>query len=184
MKIYLAGPEVFLPNAEEIGNLKRDICRAWGHIGVFPLDNTVVMDYGTDPKIFAFEIYKQNIRTMNRCDAVIANMTPFRGISMDVGTAFEMGYMAGCEKPVLAYSNVVEKYIDRVKRTLYAPSGTDENGAYRDLHGMLIEDFGLHDNLMLEGAIDEGSIELVKHAAKHDELWTDLTAFEECVRKL
>ncbi len=37
-RVYLAGPEVFLSNAREIGALKRAICERHGLVGVFPAD--------------------------------------------------------------------------------------------------------------------------------------------------
>ena len=37
-RIYLAGPEVFLSNAREIGACKRAICEQHGILGVFPTD--------------------------------------------------------------------------------------------------------------------------------------------------
>ena len=37
-RIYLAGPEVFLVNARDIGAQKRAICEQRGLIGVFPGD--------------------------------------------------------------------------------------------------------------------------------------------------
>jgi nucleoside 2-deoxyribosyltransferase len=41
MKIYLAGPDVFLPDAFAIGQCKQDICRRHGVTGLYPLDNAV-----------------------------------------------------------------------------------------------------------------------------------------------
>ena len=41
MKIYLAGPDVFLPDAVEIGKRKAAICARHGVIGHYPLDNAV-----------------------------------------------------------------------------------------------------------------------------------------------
>ena len=41
MKIYLAGPDVFLPDAVEIGRQKAAICAAHGLTGVYPLDNAI-----------------------------------------------------------------------------------------------------------------------------------------------
>jgi len=38
VRVYLAGPEVFLSNAREIGALKRAICERHGLVGVFPAD--------------------------------------------------------------------------------------------------------------------------------------------------
>src|SRR6476620_7652217 len=40
-RIYLAGPEVFLPNAREVGEGKRRIAAEAGFEGVFPLDNAL-----------------------------------------------------------------------------------------------------------------------------------------------
>ena len=37
MKIYMAGPEVFLPDAITIGQRKRDICERHGLTGLYPL---------------------------------------------------------------------------------------------------------------------------------------------------
>ena len=42
LKIYLAGPEVFLPHAIEIGQRKKALCRQYGFEGLFPFDNEVV----------------------------------------------------------------------------------------------------------------------------------------------
>ena len=41
MKIYLAGPDVFLPDAIEIGRRKAAICARHGVSGLYPLDNAV-----------------------------------------------------------------------------------------------------------------------------------------------
>ena len=41
MKIYLAGPDVFLPDAVAIGQRKREICLRHGVTGLYPLANTV-----------------------------------------------------------------------------------------------------------------------------------------------
>ena len=37
-RIYLAGPEVFLPDARVIGEAKARLCAAAGFEGIFPLD--------------------------------------------------------------------------------------------------------------------------------------------------
>ena len=37
-RVYLAGPDVFLANARDIGARKRAICERHGLIGVFPGD--------------------------------------------------------------------------------------------------------------------------------------------------
>lgn len=40
-RIYLAGPEVFFPNALEQGAEKKRLCCEHGFEGVYPLDNVV-----------------------------------------------------------------------------------------------------------------------------------------------
>src|ERR1700687_1361058 len=41
MKIYLAGPDVFLPDAVDIGRRKVELCMRHGLIGLYPLENAV-----------------------------------------------------------------------------------------------------------------------------------------------
>src|SRR6516165_10559354 len=47
MKIYLAGPDVFLPDRIEIGRRKTAICARYGLTGLYPLDHPV--DLAADP---------------------------------------------------------------------------------------------------------------------------------------
>jgi nucleoside 2-deoxyribosyltransferase len=142
MKIYLAGPDVFLPEPLKAAHAKQEICANYGFEGMFPFDQE--LDLATlSPFEAGMAIYRSNIALMDRCDLIVANMTPFRGFSMDVGTAFEMGYMAAQRKPVFGYSNDGRIYDDRVPALT---PGWDQQG-------QSIESFELHDNLMLEGAI-------------------------------
>ena len=41
-------------------------------------------------------------------------MTPFRGPSIDPGTAYEMGFMRALKRPVLGYRNDPRDYITRI----------------------------------------------------------------------
>ena len=145
MKIYLAGPEVFHREAEAIGKAKASLCQQYGHEGLFPLDAGVD---GTDlmPHDHGLAIYRADVAMMEACDVIIANVTPFRGPHADPGTAFELGYMRAQAKTCLAYSNMPGLLAARIV------SG-DEAG--RDATGLAIEDFGMADNLMLEGAVTE-----------------------------
>ena len=101
MKIYLAGPDVFLPDAVEIGRRKAEICARYGVTGLYPLDNTVDLS-AADASL---TIFKGNEAMMDAADAIIANLTPFRGPGADAGTVYELGYMAGRGKICLGYSN-------------------------------------------------------------------------------
>ena len=40
-KIYLAGPDVFLPNAIEEGERLKALCQDYGYEGLFPMDNVI-----------------------------------------------------------------------------------------------------------------------------------------------
>jgi nucleoside 2-deoxyribosyltransferase len=142
MNIYLAGPDVFLPDPLAIAAAKQKICQDYGFVGLFPLDVSLELA-GLSPFEQGLAIYKSNIALMNRCDLIVANMTPFRGPSMDVGTAFEIGYMAAQGKPIFGYSNDGRLYTERVAA---AQPGWDANG-------LSIEAFDMTDNLMLEAAI-------------------------------
>ncbi len=165
--IYLAGPEVFLPDPIAPGiNKKATIERLnqennWSFklVGLYPMDNQIenfAPDFATGMKI-----YHANIDLMKKADFITANMVRFRGPSMDVGTAFEMGYMAGLDKPVFAYYDAkpfygkVEKpgiYSDRVAK--HYPLSKDKPG--HDVHGQSIENFQMADNLMMIGSLETG----------------------------
>ena len=173
--IYLAGPEVFLPDAVEIGRRKQQLCAAYGFEGLYPLDNEISAA-GTErtDKL----IYDANKEMIARCDIGICNLTPFRGPGADAGTVFELGLMAGLGKAVFAYTNDAADYAHRVES--FAPGSARH---LRDPHGMTVEDFGNFDNLMLEWAVREScGHPVVRHAAAAADLYRDLTGFEQCLR--
>jgi nucleoside 2-deoxyribosyltransferase len=49
VRVYLAGPEVFLSNAREIGAFKRAICERHGLVGIFPADEEDDFDPASEP---------------------------------------------------------------------------------------------------------------------------------------
>jgi nucleoside 2-deoxyribosyltransferase len=175
MKIYLAGPDVFLPDAVEVGRRKADICARHGLSGLYPLDNTIDLSAG----IASLQIFKGNEAMMDTADAIIANLTPFRGPGADAGTVYELGYMAGRGKFCFGYSNDPAPYVDRVRR-LTAVSPRD--GRLVDAAGLTVEDFGLNDNLMMMHALDLHGCALVTPQQRPGDVRHDLSAFEACVR--
>jgi len=176
MKIYLAGPDVFLPDAVEIGRRKAEICTKHGLTGLYPLDNAV--NLAADGA--SLTIFKSNEAMMESADAIIANLTPFRGPSADAGTVYELGYMAGRGKLCLAYSNDPAAYADRLARQQQVTAAPD--GRLIDAEGLTVEQFGLPDNLMMIHALDLHGSPLVTPKAAPKDLWHDLTSFEACVR--
>jgi nucleoside 2-deoxyribosyltransferase len=175
MKIYLAGPDVFLPDAVEIGRRKAAICARHGVSGLYPLDNAIDRSAGE----VSLNIFKGNEAMMDAADAIIANLTPFRGFSADAGTAYELGYMAARGKLCLGYSNDPSIYAERVRRITEVKS---QDGRLVDAKGLTVEDFGLSDNLMMIHALDLHGCRLVTPREAPEDIWHDLTAFEACVR--
>jgi nucleoside 2-deoxyribosyltransferase len=178
-RIYLAGPEVFLPEAHAVGKEKCRLCAEAAFEGVFPLDGQ--LDLAGLPKLeMARRIALANEALMRSCDALIGNLTPFRGVSMDSGTAFEIGFMRALGRPVLGYTNVTTAYHERglAFRARGIPNG---DGDRPDLE---IEDFGLAENLMIEIAIKECGYEVVRHPGRAGLELSDLAGFIRCLADL
>src|ERR1700681_299298 len=98
LRIYLAGPDVFLPDAAALAADKRKLCADYGFIGVAPTDSKTDLS-GLSKHAAAIEISADNEATIRSCDLLIANLTPFRGPSADVGTAYELGFARALGKP-------------------------------------------------------------------------------------
>lgn len=154
VKIYLAGPDVFRRDAIEYGHGLKALCEKHGAVGLYPMDNEMPEGLGD----LAMRIRDTNLDMIRDCDAIVANMHPFRGPSTDVGTAYEMGFGAALGKIIVGYANLSLAYPDRVQN-LYSPvTGEDKDpGRYRDKDDNLVEYFGparLIDNLMLARGTD------------------------------
>src|SRR5258705_1130390 len=175
MKIYLEAPVLFLPDAIETGRLRAAIGARHGLIGRYPLDNAVDLT-ASDASL---AIFKGNEAMMDAADAIIANLTPFRGPSADAGTVYELGYMAGRGKFCLAYSNDPAIYADRVARSFDVMKS--EAGHLVDRDGLTVEDFGLPDNLMMIHTLELHGARLVTPRRRPPDIWHDLTSFEACV---
>ena len=180
-RIYLAGPEVFLANARDIGARKRAICAQHGLIGVFPVDEEEACASALLPSERGLAISRTMERVMHGCDATIVNLTPFRGPSADVGSAYEMGFMRALGRPIFAYSNDGRPLLDRVVAFCGGAVRLRATGVHEDPDGMAIEAFALHDNLMLAGGIIASGGCLVAETTPYAERYTSLVAFERCV---
>lgn len=176
-RIYLAGPEVFFPNAIEQGEEKKRLCAEAGFAGVYPLDNVIAGAEHLSPQEIARRISHANEGLMRSCDLLIANCTPFRSVSMDVGTAFEIGFMQALGKPVLGYSNTAADYASRVLLAAEVSSvtwDTESNAAD-------IEDFGLAENLMIAVAILDAGGQFVTETVPAERMLSDLSGFRRCL---
>lgn len=180
-RVYLAGPEVFLSNAKEVGECKKALCRKYGFEGVFPLDVEADLG-GKSPKEIGLCISGVNEALIKNCDIVIANLTPFRGPSADVGTAYEIGFAHALGKKVFGYTNVAVPFTERSVNALNSKVIRTSDGKLRDAYGMFIEEVDLTDNLMLDGCIHASTEGLVVEEAPADQLFTYLGGFQKCLK--
>ena len=107
MKLYLAGPDVFRPDALVWAEESRALCAAHGHVALIPLDGVETSAPG---------IYRANIELIRAADAVLANLEPFRGCEPDSGTCVEVGFALALGKPVIGYLRNQETVVERVAR--------------------------------------------------------------------
>jgi nucleoside 2-deoxyribosyltransferase len=183
LRAYLAGPDIFLPEAEPLAERKKNICARHGLVGVSPLDYLADEPPGWAVLPDWRRIAARNEALIRSCALMIANLTPFRGPSADVGTVYEVGFMRALGRPVYGYATTAELFTQRTLDFAAAHGGatTDVDGVLRDANGLSIEQFGRFDNLMIEaGILDSGGVLVVEEipAALR---WTDLAVFERCV---
>jgi nucleoside 2-deoxyribosyltransferase len=169
MKVYLAGPDVFFREPSDVADKKRDACRKFGFHPLHPLDNS---DAGG-----ARAIYRSNVALLHRADLVIANLTPFRGVSADAGTVFEVGYAAARGLRVYGYSNDGRPLARRV-----APALSRRGVELLAPDGMLVEDFGLGENLMVAEAIILSGGAFLTPPNNEVRSTDDLALFDDCLR--
>jgi len=139
MKVYIAGPDVFRPDAPDWAEAVRAQCLALGFEALIPLDGDASTPAG---------IYASNIEMIHAADVVVANLNPFRGVEPDSGTCFEIGFALALGKKVIGYIRSPELLRDRVERLQGCP--LDIHGDFAlDSNGLRVENFGLSLNLML-----------------------------------
>ncbi len=160
-RVYLAGPDVFYPDVQLRSEILKKQCERYGLEGVFPLDADVKLEEPINQEKNGYTIFRGNIGLIKSCDAVLANMIPFRGPSVDAGTAFEMGYGFALGLVVVGYTQHDSSYKSRVEEDIDHPGF--------DNLGLMIEDFQMKDNLMIHGAtggmIFETSLQAIEYLA-------------------
>jgi nucleoside 2-deoxyribosyltransferase len=155
MKLYIAGPDVFRPDAIDWAAQVRALCGREGHQALIPLDG---------PQRTALAIYRNNLDLIGEADAVLANLNPFRGAEPDSGTCVEIGYALALGKPVIGYAESLVPLRDRLQA-----HGSGADGTCRDSAGWRVEDFGLALNLMLAVPVrlEQGGMDVALRAL-HD----------------
>jgi nucleoside 2-deoxyribosyltransferase len=179
-RVYLAGPEVFLPNAREVLDQKIALTKAVGLIPVAPGD-LVIPEFPTKKqKGLAIGVHDEAL--MRSADAIIANLTPFRGIHADTGTCFELGFMCASGKPAFAYTNEGRGHFERTAAHYHGKIVRDASGRPWGPDGLAVEDFDMIDNLMMHGGVESRGGVVVVGNAPADALYTDMTAFERVLK--
>ena len=139
MLLYLAGPDVFRPNAKQWAESARTLCRQYGYEALIPTDSN---EERPD------KIYAANVAMIRRAQIIVANLDSFRGAEPDSGTCFELGYAAALGKRLCGYVTDALTVVERVAHFERRNADGGELGRL-DKQGWHIEDFGLPANLML-----------------------------------
>jgi nucleoside 2-deoxyribosyltransferase len=171
---YLAGPDVFLPNARAHARRKVEICAQYNIVGRAPLNEDVQsLDALLEGEAWQ-TIFRKDLAMMEECDIIVANLTPFRGPSADAGTLIEVGWFLGRGRPIFGYSNNAASFAARSRR--YLETIPDA------IPGIAVEGFGLPDNLMIPGAVSHGGGHpLLLPLDDEDRPFDALDVFQRCV---
>ena len=138
MTIYLAGPDVFAPNAIQLLKEKAE------EVSKKVTGSKVLTPFDLEPplldskKEIGYKIRHNNLKMIASCDVILANLNPFRGDEPDSGTVYEVAYGTALGKKVVGY---MENF-DKTQR---------ERLGHKDANGWDVEDFDLALNLMLYG---------------------------------
>lgn len=162
----------------QVGSRKKELCAAFGFEGLFPFDNGLCPLPAGQRVDEA--IYRANLAMMRDCDGAILNLTPFRGVSADAGTIFELGLLVGLGKPAFGYTNDAADLRERVCQ-YFGGQPVAAGSEWCDSAGMIIEDFANADNLMIDMALVLSGARIVRVAVHPEQRWKDLTGFIACL---
>lgn len=133
--VYIAGFECFLPDGKQRAKAAVDLCEELGFVGISPIvgyEGSQPVDFSLGKQAAARQIFENNIRYINLCDLVIANVNTFRGWELDGGTCFELGYAFSQGKKLYGFMDdtrpCFEKYIGSIH--FDGAMWRDDNGAF------------------------------------------------------
>lgn len=135
MTIYLAGPDVFAPDA-----LKRLQDKA-EQVSKKVTDSKVLTPFDLEAPVLdskkevGYKIRHNNLEMIRSCDVILANLNPFRGDEPDSGTVYEVAFATALGKKVVAYRQGC--HLTQQERL-----------GKKDALGWEVEDFDLPLNLM------------------------------------
>ncbi len=154
LSIYFAGPDLFDRSQwpDHVAQV-RHVCADLPVTPVFPVGDAPISGLGVERPGSSHDaraVRDSCLRAIDQADAVVVNLTPFRGAEPDSGSVVEAFYAAFVKGlPTVGYIDWSDPRID--VRELYGPDGKPlmEGDAYVDRHGRVIEQFGLPLNLMI-----------------------------------
>lgn len=156
--VYLAGPERWEADCQEIYAKMKAICEKHGLTAIVPTDDAPGVERieSDDPYAVAYNTFDRQQQHVRNCDIIVANLNDFHGWEPDSDTSFEcgMGYQLG--KKLFGYMDDTTRMIDRVPNL-----GAEKE--YRDACGCNAENFDFPINLMFSGSMPilEGNFESV-----------------------
>jgi nucleoside 2-deoxyribosyltransferase len=158
-RVYLSGPDLFHSNAADIDANKKAICERYGLEAVSQFDIDQERRFGGDAPI-ATEIFNQTRALIKSCTLMVANISPFRGPSLEVSTALEIGMMLGFDKPVVGYSLDTRNYTERLMQlhnVFELPLNKESNNLTAP-DGLLVENFGTAEGALISGALQSAKM--------------------------
>jgi nucleoside 2-deoxyribosyltransferase len=154
-KVYIAGPDIFRVWWPDIAEKIVNACASWGFEALLPIPADKSLDRPGVSGITvpgkpndALPVFESCLDMIRSCDAMVADITPFRGDEPDSGTVFEVATAYALGKPVVAYTRDT-----RLTHERHTHNGSKtECGALLCRSGFLVEQFGLPCNVMVAQA--------------------------------
>ncbi len=164
-KVYIAGPECFMPQSGQLAKEAVELCDRMGFEGwspVLPVEGAPAVG-GDTPQDRAVSICKKNMWLIEHCDLIIANCNNWRGEEPDGGTCFELGYGYMLKKKLYCYLDDIRPCYEKYNGVKVR----DEDGSLRDDQGRFFESGPLNLMLSAPATVVGGRLEdALKVAAK------------------
>lgn len=146
--IYLAGPERYDKEAAKAYEEMKALCDEQGLRAVTPLDfdEDLLLPETADVYTRAYHTLLNNVRHVQRCDILLANLNDFHSWEPDADTSFECGVANQLKKSMYGYMENNCRMIDRIPHF-----GAEKE--FRDHCGYNVENFDYPINLMFASSM-------------------------------
>ena len=152
-RVYLAGPSVFFRDAATRRAALEGLCFRHFVEPVWPADGDRPEHRGLSGREMGKSICLGNLAAILGSEAMVADISPFRGPHCDPGTAFEIAYAVARGIPVFAFTEAVATDGACLRLTDRIWCERTADGIWRDVHGHMVEDFGMAENLMIGASV-------------------------------